>query len=254
MSEYRTNAMCTPENSECPSSSQGQPAVPFSISCDRADRSIIRMPAPRVALRHAIPVVAEGLLAPVALFYATLVLAGFRGALVAALVWSYAATARRLIRKERVSTVLALDVVLLSVRTAVSFVTGSAFLYFAQPLVGTIIIALVLIVSAIVRRPFTQRFAHDFCPLDPELLAQPRVQQFFIRISLLWATVLLVNSGLVAWLLVSSSLRAFVLERTASTWALTAGAIFCSIYGFSATMRRDGRTVRWGVDPLPRET
>ena len=63
----------------------------------------------------------------------------------------------------------------------------------------------------------------------------------------MWATVLLVNSGLVAWLLVSSSLRAFVLERTAITWSLTAGAIFCSIYGFSTTMRRDGCTVRWGA-------
>jgi hypothetical protein len=227
--------------------------APFSISCDRFDPSIVHMPSPRAALRHAVPVVAEGLIAPVVVFYLTLVFAGFRGALIAALIWSCAATARRLIRRERVSTVLALDVVLLSIRTAVSLITGSAFLYFAQPLVGTVIIALVLIVSAIIRRPFTHRFAHDFCPLDPKLLAQPRVQQFFIRISLVWATVLLVNSGLVAWLLVSSSLRAFVLERTAITWTLTASAIFISIYGFMIAMRRDGRTLLWGggvLEPL----
>ena len=62
---------------------------------------------------------------------------------------------------------------------------------------GTVIIAFVLIGSAVIRRPFTQRFAHDFCPLDPALLARPHVQRFFVRISLLWATVLLVNTGLV---------------------------------------------------------
>ena len=225
----------------------------FSISCDAADRSVVHMPAPRAALRHAVPVVLEGLVAPIALFYGVLVFAGFRYALVAALAWSYAAAARRVVRGERISTVLALDVVLLSIRTAVSFITGSALLYFAQPIVGTVVIALVLIVSALIRRPFTQRFAHDFCPLDPQLLARAPVQRFFVRISLMWASVLLVNSGLVAWLLVSSTLRTFVLERTAITWGSTAGAIFCSIYGFVVTMRRDGCTVRWGAraGPVP---
>lgn len=226
------------------------PVAPFSIRCDRADRSIVHMPAPRAALRHAIPVIGEGLVAPAALFYLTLAFAGFRSSLIAALAWSYAAGARRLLRGERVSTILVLGALLLTFRTVVSFITGSSFLYFAQPLVGTVIIAMVLVVSAMVRRPFTQRFAHDFCPLDPELLRQPRVQQFFVRVSLMWAGVLLVNSGIVAWLLVSSSLRSFVLERTAITWMLTAGAICASIYGFSATMRRGGCTVRWGTASL----
>jgi hypothetical protein len=50
----------------------------------------------------------------------------------------------------------------------------------------------------------------------------------------------------VLWLLVTSSLRAFVLERTAVTWSLTALAIFFSVTRFMATMRRDGVTVKWG--------
>jgi hypothetical protein len=232
------------------------PVAPFAISRDRVDNSIVRMPTRKAAIRHAIPIVIEGLIAPIVLFYLALVCLGFRIALIAALVWSLAAAGRRLLLGERVSTVLLLGAFLLMFRTVVSFITGSAFLYFDQPLIGTVVIALVLVYSAIVRRPFTQRFAHDFCPLDPELLAQPRVQQFFVRISIMWATVLLVNSGLVAYLLVSSSLRTFVLERTAITWVLTAGAIFFSIYGFSATMRNDGCTVRWGpaLDPRLRES
>lgn len=215
----------------------------FSIHCDR---STVHMPRPRAAIRHAVPIVFEGVVAPMLLFYAVLLLAGFRGALIAALAWSYAATGRRIVRGERVSTLLILGSVLITLRTAVAFVTGSAFVYFVQPLAGTTVIAVVLLASAVMRRPFTQRFAHDFCPLDADLLAEPRVQQFFVRISLVWAAVLLVNTGVVLWLLMSSSLRAFVLERTAVTWTLTAGAIFCSIYGFTATMRSDGRTVLWG--------
>ena len=203
------------------------------------------LPSPRAAIRHAIPLVLEAMLAPLALFYLVLVTAGFRGALIAALAWSYLALGRRLCRGERVSTLLLLGTLLLTVRTAVSFVTGSAFIYFAQPMVATVAISVVLVVSAVMRRPFTQRFAHDFCPIDPALLARPGVRRFFIRISLLWATVLMLNAGIVLWLLVSSSLRTFVLERTAVTWGLTGFAIFFSITRFIAAMRRDGIVVKW---------
>jgi hypothetical protein len=207
----------------------------------------LALPSPRAVLRHACPVVLEGMVAPLALFYLVLVTAGFRGALIAALAWSYVALGRRLKRGERVSTLLLLGAVLLTVRTVVSFITGSAFLYFVQPMAGTVLISLVLVGSAILGRPFTQRFAHDFCPISPALLARPGVHRFFVRISLLWASVLMLNAGIVLWLLVSSSLRSFVLERTAVTWGLTAVAIFFSITRFLTTMRRDGVTVEWAA-------
>ena len=73
----------------------------------------------------------------------------------------------------------------------------------------------------------------------------PLVRRFFIRISVLWATVLMLNAGLVFWLLVSSSLRSFVLERSGVTYGLTAIAIFFSITRFMAMMRHDGITVEW---------
>ena len=204
------------------------------------------MPSPRAAFRHAMPVVFEAVIAPVVTFYVALMTAGFRAALLAALGWSALALARRIKRRDRISTLLILDVALLTVRTVIAFITRSALLYFIQPMAWGVLVSLVLVGSAVVRRPFTQRFAHDFCPLDPELLARPRVQQFFVRVSLLWAAVLMTNAGLVLWVLLTSSLRAFVLERTGITWALTAGAIACSIFGFTFTMRRDGVQIQWG--------
>jgi hypothetical protein len=210
---------------------------------------ILRMPAPRTALRHALPVVLEAVAIPLALFYSVMLLWGFRAALIAALGWSFLALGRRLYRGERASMLLTLGTLLLTVRTAVSFITGSAFLYFAQPTAGTIVIALVLFGSAVIGRPFTQRFAGDFCPMDPELLARPRVQRFFVRISVLWATVLLLNAGFVLWLLVTSSLHAFVLERAAVTYTFTASAIYLSIRQFVQMMRGDGITVQWGAEP-----
>ena len=222
------------------------PALTLSFRDEGNQGEHLALPSPRAALRHACPVVLEAMVGPLALFYLVLVTAGFRGALIAALVWSCLALGRRVKRGERVSTLLLLGTGLLIIRTAVSFVTGSAFLYFAQPTAGMVVISLVLFGSAALRRPFTQRFARDFCPFDPELLSRPCIRRFFIRISLLWATVLMLNAGIVLWLLVSSSLRAFVLERTAVTWSLTSLAIFFSITRFVAAVRRDGVTVEWG--------
>jgi hypothetical protein len=215
----------------------------FEIRCEG---KTVHFPQPRAAIRHAVPIVFEGMIAPMGIFYLVVSLADFRAALIAALAWSYLAAARRVARGDRVSTLLILGSVLITLRTAVAFITGSSFIYFAQPMVGTVVISLLLLASAIARRPFTQRFAHDFCPLDATLLAEARVQQFFVRISLVWAAVLLINTGVVLWLLLTASLRTFVLERMAVTWSLTAFAVFCSIYGFILTMRRDGRSVQWG--------
>jgi hypothetical protein len=208
---------------------------------------VLRLPNPRTTLLHAVPVVLEAVVVPLAIFYVVLVLTGFRGALIGALCWSLLALARRLYRKERVSMMLLLGTMLLIVRTTIAYITGSAFVYFAQPAAGTIIISLVLFGSAIMKKPFTQRFAGDFCPMDPTLMLRPMVHRFFVRISVLWATVLMLNAGFVLWLLVSSSLHAFVLERSVVTWVLTAGAIYLSIRQFIVMMRGDGITVQWAA-------
>jgi len=219
---------------------------------DGREGSLLLLPSPGKALRHALPVVLEGVVGPLVVFYLLLVLAGFRGALIAALTWSYLALGRRLLKGERVSMLLLFGTILITLRTVVAFVTGSAFVYFAQPTAGTVAISVALLVSAIVGRPFTQRFAHDFCPMDPAIMKRPLVRRFFIRISVLWATVMMLNAGLVFWLLVSSSLRSFVLERSLVTYGLTAIAIFLSISGFMTMMRRDGITVQWAKPRAPR--
>jgi hypothetical protein len=193
--------------------------------------------------------VVDASLAPAAIFWVVLRLAGFKGALVAALAWSCLATVRRLLRRERVPAVLVLGLGLLVLRTAVSFVTGSAFIYFAQPTAATVGVALVFMASAFIRRPVVERLAHDFCPLDPDVMGSAVVRRFFLRVSLLWGTILLVNAGFVLWLLVRTSLAAFVWERTMVTWALMGGGIVLSTLWFVRTLKRAGITVRFGGVP-----
>ncbi|MHB8593855.1 MAG: VC0807 family protein, partial [Acidimicrobiales bacterium] len=210
-------------------------------------------------VRHAMPALIEGTIGPGALFYLVLVLAGFRGALIAALAWSYLAAARRIVRRERLPGLLVLGIVLVSLRTVIAFVTGSAFVYFIQPTAGTFLVALVFLATAMAGRPLIQRLAHDFCPIDPELLARPFLRKFFLRLSLLWCAVLTTNAGCVLWLLLRSSVRSFVLERTVVSLVLTAGGIVVSSLWFIRAMREHGIAVCFSgppcvvgaIDPAP---
>jgi hypothetical protein len=164
------------------------------------------------------------------------------------LLWSFSVIVRRLIRHERVSTLLLVGTALLMIRTIISFITGSVFLYFIQPTASTFLASLVLVCSALLGRPFTQRFTHDFCPLGPELLARSAVHRFFVRVSFLWAVAMFLNGAVVLWLLLTVPAGAFPIERTGISLSLTAGAIGLSIWWFVRSMRQDGVTIRFGAD------
>jgi uncharacterized membrane protein len=192
------------------------------------------LPVPRLTAlaRHATPHLLEATLIPLALFYGGLQLFGLWGALVAALVWSYTSLLRRLVARRRVPGILLLGIIGLTARTALALVTGSAFLYFLQPTLGTGLVATVFIGSVVLGRPLAQRLAADFVPLPESLLAHDGVRRFFRRISLLWAGVFLANAGISLWLLVSQSLSTFLWTRTLVSIALTAGAVAISTLAF----------------------
>ena len=197
-------------------------------------------PIPRVTAlaRHATPHVLEATLIPLALFYGGLQFMGLWGALLAALIWSYTSLLRRLITRRRVSGMLVLGIIGLTARTALALATGSAFLYFLQPTLGTGLVAGVFIGSTLLGRPLAMRLAADFMPLPEALLARDGVRRFFLRISLLWAGVFLANAGISLWLLVSQSLATFLWTRTVASLVLTAVAVAISTWAFRRCVTR----------------
>jgi hypothetical protein len=212
---------------------------------DDGGDDILRLPSLRAVVRHASPALLESTIVPGALFYLVLMLDGFHGALIAALSWSFLALGRRLVRGHKVPTVLVLSVVLVSARTVVAYVTGSAFLYFIQPTASTFLVAVVFLVTAVARRPVIEKLARDFCPLDPDMFARPFVRRFFLRLSLLWFVVLATQAGFILWLLLASSVRTFVVERSLVSAVLTVGGIVLSTLWFVRVMRTAGLTVRF---------
>jgi intracellular septation protein A len=191
-------------------------------------------PMPRLATlaRHATPHLLETTLIPLALFYGGLQLFGLWAALLAALVWSYTALLRRLLTHRHVPGMLMLGIVGLTARTALALATGSAFLYFLQPTMGTGLVATLFLGSVLLRRPLAQRLAADFLPLPEALLTRNGVRRFFQHVSLLWAAVFLANTGISLWLLLSQSLATFLWSRTVASLTLTALAIATSTWWF----------------------
>ncbi len=200
----------------------------------------LELPRLRTLARHAVPHIFEATLAPLALFYVTLWTVGIWGGLFAALGWSYAALARRAITGRRVPGILLLGSIALTMRTAVALSTGSVFVYFLQPSLGTIAVGTLFLLSVPAGRPLAQRLAADFCPLPDTFVDLPRVRSFFRRISLLWAFVNLANAGLTIWLLVSQPVATFLMARTLVSFTFTGTAIGVSTWWFRRSMRRHG--------------
>jgi hypothetical protein len=198
------------------------------------------LPRLRHVVRHAMPRVVEATLIPLALFYLAMWMLGMWGALAATLLWSYTAVARRLVRRKPVPAVLVMGAAAMTVRTAIALASGSVFMYFLQPTLGTLTVGAAFLISVPAGKPLAQRLVADFCPIPDALAHHPRVRAFFTRITLLWAFVQMANAAITVWLLTSQSVSVYLMAKTLVSWTLTLGTIAtCSVW-FLRSMRQHG--------------
>jgi hypothetical protein len=212
----------------------------------------VEIPRLRSLAPHAGRHIIEATLVPLALFYGGLSLVGIWGALIACLVWVYAALAVRALSRRRVPGLLVIAALGLTARTAFAFAAHSVFLYFLQPSLTTLVVAGVFLVSVPTGHPMAERLAADFCPLPPRFLAHPGVRRFFSRLTLLWVFVQLINVAITVTLLVSQPVRTYVWTRSLISVVVTGGAIAVSTWWFKRSMRRNGITVVYATAPTGR--
>ena len=193
--------------------------------------------------RHALPHLIEATFIPLVLFYTFLWTAGVWGALVAALVWSYTAIIRRAVTGQRIPGILVLGTMGITARTIAAFASGSTFIYFLQPSLTTVAIAGAFLLSVPAGRPLAERLAHDFVPLEPEVMHLPAVKRVFIRITLLWAFVNLANAVVSVALLLSQPVGTFVAMKTVGGMMLVGAAIGTSTFWFKQALRNHNISV-----------
>jgi intracellular septation protein A len=199
-----------------------------------------QVPRVRHLVRHAFPRVLEGTIIPVVLFVLALHFTGVTGAIAAGLAWTYSAIGIRVITKRRIPGILILGAMTLTARSVLTFATGSTFVYFLQPTLGTAMVAFAFLVSVPTGRPLVQRLASDFCPIPASLFEHAPVRQIFLRLTLLWAAAQFANASVTLYLLLSQSVGVFVVTRTIVSLFITVVTIAISTVWFLRSMRRAG--------------
>ncbi len=191
-------------------------------------------------IRRGGPKILEASVAPAVLFYVCLVFGSLGLAYAAAVAWLYGSVARRLVRHERVSQVLVLSVLGITVRTTVAVASGSSFMYFAQPILGTVVTGGVFLGSLVAGPPLIARLADDFWPVTPEMHQNPRIAALFRGLTILWAGVHLATATITLVLLLWLPMHTFVLAKQVSGWAITFSAIALTIAWSHRAACREG--------------
>ncbi|NUR84467.1 MAG: hypothetical protein HOY71_10320 [Nonomuraea sp.] len=198
----------------------------------------VTLPRLTALARQAVPKLLEGVVAPLAVFYAALAVLGLNGALAAAVGYVYLGILYRLVRRIKIPATMLLAAIAITARAAVGFWTGSWVIYFIQPELGTICISVAFLASVRLNKPLVQKLTLDYIHLPSAVLKHERVRRFFARITLLWAFVLLANSAVSIWLALHETLGTFMLLRTSAVAVMSGLAITFSIFAFKRLLHR----------------
>ncbi len=207
---------------------------------------VIVLPKLRAMARRGLPHIIEGTIIPLLVFYAVLWLLDVWWAVIGAMTWAYLALARRMFRKQRVGGILLITALTLTIRAALTFITGNVKLYFLQSSFAKFAVSGAFIGSVWLGEPLIKRIAKDFVDLPPELENHPVIKRCFVRITILWAAVLLAHSAVAIWLILSHSIETYVIAKTFVTWAFEGGAILASLAMARRTISRHGFTLSFG--------
>ena len=206
----------------------------------RAVQHTIVLPGVHEIARKAGSTVLTASLLPAAVFYLTLTLSTLRVAVAVTLVWYYAGLLWMHLRGKPMLAAAMLGAGLLTLRAVLAFWTNSSFLYFLQPVAGTIATATAFSVTALAGRPLLDRLVHDFCPLPAALSSRLRANHYFRYVSLVWTLAYLVNAAGTVWLLSTSSIGGFLMLRALLSPLLVTVTVIVSYVLFRVMMRREG--------------
>lgn len=193
-----------------------------------------RMLSLRAIARHAAPNVILSTVVPTSLFYVGWFTQGRSMAFVLALSGALTVVAWRSVRRQRVPAMLILTTMLLVMRTVVGLMTGSTKVYFVQPIITTVLVGTLFLVSVAAGRPLIKRLAGDFLPLPKAVEDHQDVRAHFRKLSLLWAGIYFMNATVTLLLLMNLPVTTFVATKTVACLAITWCGIFLT---FTSSMR-----------------
>lgn len=183
-------------------------------------------------VRGALPAVVTATVVPLALFYGVSAGAGMKAGIIASLAWAYLMLGRQLLASRRLSGLLMVTAFALTARCAAWAIHQSTFTYFFVPVVETVGMAGIFLVTLALGRPLLVSLARDFLPSLGDQLNHRSYRPMVRRLSWLWGAVNLGSAATSATLLTTQNLHLFLLFHSVSGWIWTGTGITVSfLYG-----------------------
>jgi hypothetical protein len=199
----------------------------------------------------AAPAILVATVIPLALFYSLSAAAGMRAGIIASLAWAYLMLAGQMVVRRRISGLLVLTAVTLTIRCVTWVISQSTFTYFAVPVAETVFTAALFVGTLIIGRPLLVSLARDFVPSLGDHLRGDRHRRLVRDLSCVWGAVYMGSALTSGTILLTQNLHWFLLLHQAAGWVWTGSGILVSIlYG-----RRHGKELvglaLGGLRPAP---
>jgi hypothetical protein len=215
----------------------------------REHEVVIELGHLRPALLRAARLFAETVVVPTALLFLLLHTVGLVAGLSAVMAWCALTVTVRWATGRRLPGTLLLCVSMLVGRAALALALSSALVYLVQPIIGSLLMALLFLGSAAVGKPLTIRLAHDFVHLPAHLFHRHGARRVFTQVAVVFGVSRLIDAGMSLGLL-HFGLDAGLLSRGVLSGALTVLTIVvCAGWGTRALRRIPGVTLR--LRPAP---
>jgi hypothetical protein len=191
-------------------------------------------------MRRLGPQLTEATLIPSGLCFIATLTVGLTWGVVAAAGWMCLSIACRIARGRQVSALLLLATVGLSARVGLYLLNKNDFVYFIQPIMRTLAVAVLFAASAALGRPLVARFASDFCSFDAEIGSRPAIRALFRRLTYLWAGAQAVTAAVNLTLLLTVPTEVFIGTATGAAWLIIAGCVLVTVSDAIRTTRHAG--------------
>ena len=183
-------------------------------------------------VRGALPAVITATVIPLALFYGVSAAAGMKAGILASLCWAYLVLGRQLVASRRLSGLLMITAFALTARCVAWAIHQSTFTYFFVPVVETVAMAGIFLVTLAIGRPLIISLARDFMPALGHQLNHRTYKPLVRRLSWVWGAVNLGSAATSAFLLTTQNIHWFLLFHQASGWIWTGtGLVVSFTYG-----------------------
>ena len=187
----------------------------------------------------------ETVVVPTLLLFACTATVGDLWGMIAVLGWCTLTVGARLTMRRRVPTMLLFAIGGLVGRAAIALLISNVYVYLFQPILGSLLMAILFLGSAAIGRPVTVRLARDFVALPAQLFRDQRVRKIFVNVSLVWGVSRLIDVGMSVSTM-HLGFGAGLLSRGVLSTLLSAATVaVCAIWGWRRMRQVPGVTFRF---------